>query len=269
MQIEGVEVTPSGAGYAALFEDEVTGPVSYWASGNQRLPDVQAIEQDTASDLQSSANGADHHADHASGLLGPGGHLSDFRASQGLRAMRVDVQDVYDEFGYGIVGIDAIHDFLAYAYGHWQAPAPSYVVLMGDGHYDPKDYYGYGRINYVPAYLAPVDPWMGETAADNRYVSLVGDDALPDMMLGRISVNSSAEAAVEVNKIIAYEESPEPGNWNEQVLAVADNADGAGDFAADLRQLAEQLPCRRRTRRTGCTISSRTRPLQRAAGDPG
>lgn len=83
----------------------------------------------------------------------------------------------------------------------------------------------------MPPYLAPVDPWMGETAADNRYVTLVGTDTLPDMMLGRLSVNSVAEASAFVNKIVAYEQNPVPGDWQQQVLAVADNADGAGNFA--------------------------------------
>ena len=86
-------------------------------------------------------------------------------------------------------------------------------------------------MSYIPPYLAPVDPWIGETAADNRYVTLVGADTLPDMMLGRLSVNSAAEASAFVNKIVAYEQNPVPGDWQQQVLAVADNADSAGDFA--------------------------------------
>ena len=104
---------------------------------------VQAIETDTASNLQSTANGADYivitHKDFAAA---GGSRCATYRASQGLRAVLVDVQDVYDEFGYGLTGAAAIHDFLAYAYSHWQAPAPSYVVLVGDGHYDPKNYAG-------------------------------------------------------------------------------------------------------------------------------
>ncbi len=147
--------------------------------------------------------------------------------------MTVDVQDVYDEFGYGIVGAASIHDFLAFTYTYWKKPAPSYVVLVGDGNYDPKNYSGFGRVSYMPPYLAPVDPWIVETAADNRYVTLVGADTLPDMMLGRLSVNTPVEAGIIVNKIINYEQSPVPGDWLQQILAVADNADSAGDFAQE------------------------------------
>jgi hypothetical protein len=146
-----------------------------------------------------------------------------------MRATLVDVQDVYDEFGYGIVSAAAIHGFLAYASVYWQAPAPSFVVLVGDGHFDPKNYYGYGRASFIPPYLASVDPWIGETAADNRYVALSGDDTLPDMMLGRLSVNTTAEAGDFVNKITSYEEVT--GDWRKQVLVVADNTDASGNFA--------------------------------------
>ena len=98
--------------------------------------------------------------------------------------------------------------------GTGRRPRRRTCVLVGDGHYDPKNYLGYGRASYMPPYLAPVDPWIGETAADNRYVTLVGADTLPDMMLGRLAVNSSAEASALVNKIMAYEQSPAPGDWS-------------------------------------------------------
>ncbi len=169
--------------------------------------------------------------------------LSSFRSSQGLRTRLVDVQQIYDEFGYGISGAAPIKDFLTYAYEHWLPPAPSYVLLVGDGHYDPKDYSGIGRLSYIPPYLAMVDPGLGETAADNRYVSLVGEDNLPEMMLGRLAVNSSAEASAFINKIIAYEQSPINGDWQRQVLAVASASDLGGDFPKILDlTLAQTVP---------------------------
>jgi hypothetical protein len=76
-----------------------------------------------------------------------------------------------------------------------------------------------------------VDLWIGETAADNRFVSVSGSDFLPDMHLGRLAVNTAAEAMVVVNKIISYEQNPPADDWNRNVMFVADNADQAGDFA--------------------------------------
>jgi len=228
--IEGVVASPSGTGYAASFQDAVIAPTRYWAMASTAYRTVQAIEADTASAWQSTANHAEYVVITHPAFAAQAETLRAFRALQGLDAVLVNVQDVYDEFGYGIVGAAPIRDFLAFAYGRWQTK-PSYVVLVGDGHYDPKNYLGYGRASYIPPFLAVVDPWIGETAGDNRYVTLAGADTMPDMMLGRLTVNSSAEAGVVVGKITTYE-GQEPADWQQQVLAVADNADTAGNFAA-------------------------------------
>jgi len=184
--------------------------------------------------------------------------LADYRASQGLRVALIDVQDVYDEFGYGLTGARPIHDLLAYAFDHWQPPAASYVVLVGDGNYDPKNYLGLNRTSYFPPYLAPVDPWITETAADNRYVTLTEGDNLPDMMIGRLPVNSAAQALTVVNKTLTYEQNPPPGDWNQRAMFVADNADSAGNFAAASDNIIDCC-CRRPISRTGSTIWSPTR----------
>jgi len=63
-------------------------------------------------------------------------------------------------------------------------------------------------------------------------VTVDGDDWLPDMLIGRLPVNSITETQVVVNKIVQYETAPPPGNWDLDVAFVADDADTAGDFAA-------------------------------------
>jgi hypothetical protein len=75
-----------------------------------------------------------------------------------------------------------------------------------------------------------VDPWAGETAADNRYVTLEGEDNLPDMLIGRLPVNSPAEAQAVVDKIVGYEQQPAPGSWPGNGIVVADDPDDGGDF---------------------------------------
>lgn len=225
VRIEDIQPDTSSP-YSAVFTDTISAPTDYRAIDSTALKPAYAIEPDTSS-LPSPPNGADHIIISHPTFAAQAAQLQSFRASQGLDAVAVNLQDVYDEFGYGIAGAAAIHDFLAYAYANWQAP--SYVVLIGDGHYDPKNN-AYPRVSYLPPYLANVDSYLWETAADNRYVTLVGNDILPDMMLGRLSVNTTAEAAGIVNKIIAYEASPTPGDWRRQVLAVADDQDEGGDF---------------------------------------
>jgi hypothetical protein len=266
VRIEGASAASSALGYKATFQDSISATTRYWTMATSAYRTVQAIEADAPSNLQSSGNGADYIIITPQAFAAQAGQLRDLRAAQSWRAMLVDVQDVYDEFGYGIVGARPIHDFLAYAYAQWQAPAPSFVALVGDGHYDPKNYLGYGRVSYLPPYLAVVDPWIGETVGDNRYVALVGTDAFPDMMLGRLAVNSTAEASAFVNKILAYEQSPVSGDWQKQVLAVADNADSAGDFAlASDDLLADCLPGTYQARKVYYGVTHMTVAEARAA----
>jgi hypothetical protein len=112
------------------------------------------------------------------------------------------------------------------------------VVLVGNGNFDFRCYWRC-EPNYVPPYMAYVSRERGEVAADNRFVTVSGDDIVPDMAIGRLPVSTPAEAAAVVEKILAYEEEPAPGDWNERALFVADNVpDPSGDFAAHVDELA-------------------------------
>ena len=227
--ITGMAISGSGP-YTAEFEASSSSRAEFWLGTDSVLSSVAGIEADTASQWRSSSQGADYILLTPAAFMAPALTLRDYRQAQGLRAVAVDIQDVYDEFNYGIIAPEAIHSFLAYAYASWTAPAPSYVVLMGDGNYDPKNYLNNNKTSFFPPYLADADPWIMETAVDNRYVTLAGEDTVPDMMLGRFAVNSLVEAQTMVDKAIAYEESPQDGDWQQQLLAVTDDNDGGGMF---------------------------------------
>lgn len=221
----------STSSYTLKFEDTITDRTEYLALTTAQRLSPLSIEQDVPSDLQSISNGADYiiitHSDFYTDVL----PLANHRATQGPRTMVVDVQEVYDEFSYGLFDPGAIHDFLTYAYTNWVSPAPAYVLLVGDGNLDFKDNYGRGEPNYVPPYLADVDDYIGETATDNQYVCVNGGDILPDMHIGRLSVQTSAQANTVVNKILSYEQNPISGDWNSQVLFASDDQpDSAGNF---------------------------------------
>lgn len=157
--------------------------------------------------------------------------LVTLRQAQGLTVAVENVQAIYDVYGDGRPDPAAIRAYLAHAYAAW-TPRPTYVVLVGDGSFDPRQYRAGSPPTFIPPYLADVDPWAGETAADNRYVAVDGQDILPDMLIGRLPVKTLTETQTVVDKIVQYETNPYPGGWNENVAFVADNADEAGDFAA-------------------------------------
>jgi hypothetical protein len=150
-----------------------------------------------------------------------------------LNVSVVDVEDVYDEFNYGLVSPYAIKDFLRFAYNRWRHPVPTYVLLVGDANYDYRDCLGSGKINYVPAYLLPDVPYMGETASDNWFVCLdppqlvggqVQDDILPDMFIGRIPARNKDEVDNVVRKTVVYANLRSREYGRKVVLAADDEA---------------------------------------------
>ena len=219
-----------GSAYTLRFQNTINEPHRCLALVPSRILSSTAVLEDRPSHLRNPSNGADYliitHGDFYTDVL----PLAAYRATQGMRTAVVDVQDVYDEFNYGVFDPEAIHDFLTYAYGNWTLPAPTYVLLAGDGNYDFKNHLGRGEPTYIPPFLAYVDPWIGEVAADNRYACVAGDAILPDMHLGRLPVKTAAEAAGMVAKILAYEQSPPGGDWNRDLVFVADNPDDAAEF---------------------------------------
>ncbi len=138
---------------------------------------------------------------------------------------------VYDHFGEGRAEPAAIRDYLSQAYQTWN-PTPLYVLLVGDGTSDPKRYQNVSAETVLPPFLADVDPWAGETAADNRFVTVDGNDNLPDMLIGRLPVNNLSELQTVVDKIVAYETSPPDGAWFQTLAFVADDKDDGGNFPA-------------------------------------
>lgn len=240
------------------FDDD-TGTLSFWdavlpgatysLSSEAALLAPVTIEADTPSSWRTAGQVADYIAIVYRNAADPAHDLWDAidpllaRRSDPLgdayRVAKVDVQDVYDEFNYGRRDPEAIRSFLKYAYDNWNAggPRPQYVLLVGDGHYDFTGASGTTYPNLIPPYLVHVDPWLGETAADNRFVSIDPptngiEDILPEMAIGRIPARTPADVTAVVDKIVAYE-SAASGPWQERAVFVADNdLDPAGDFHA-------------------------------------
>lgn len=167
--------------------------------------------------------------------------LRDLRREQGLQVAVINVLGIYDTYGDGRMDPEAIRRFIGDIYVHWN-PRPTYVLLVGDGSFDPKRYQPGSPPTYIPPYLANVDPAGGETAADNRYVTVDGEDNLPDLIIGRIPAKTREELTRAVTKIIAYEVSHFPGEWNTRVILVADDADSAGNFPSISEASAAFLP---------------------------
>lgn len=222
----------SSQNFQITFEDVVTQPSSYFVLDNRGYQSVTRIVPAKPAILRAPANQADYivisHKDFIDSIQ----PLVEFRRSQGYSVIVADIDDVYDQFSHGIFNPFAIQHFLRYAYTSWQQPAPSYVLLVGDAHYDYKRatvalYRLDNRtFNLYPIYVPTIHGWApvsGETSMDHRFVTVSGDDTLPDMFIGRLSVQYPRELDTMVKKLIDYEQNSKNGVWQRTLAQVSDD----------------------------------------------
>lgn len=142
------------------------------------------------------------------------------REAEGMSVKVVDVEDLFDEFSYGAHTPQAVRDFLAWTRANWEK-APAYVLLVGDGSYDPRGYLGRGRYDLLPSKL--VDAGAMETASDDWFADF-DDDGISDVAVGRLPVRTPAEASTVVGKIISR--TYDPAQTSALMVADRDGADG-------------------------------------------
>ncbi|HYC87703.1 MAG TPA: C25 family cysteine peptidase [Thermoanaerobaculia bacterium] len=147
------------------------------------------------------------------------------RNAEGIVTKIVDVQDLYDEFGYGERGPDALRELFSRTRS-WKR-APRYAILLGDASFDPRNYMGLGTYDYVPTKL--VNTTYLKTASDDALADFDGS-GIPSIAIGRLPARTLAEAEAMIAKIVGH--SPSSTN----VVAVADA--GFGAAAAALNALA-------------------------------
>ncbi len=122
------------------------------------------------------------------------------RRQEGWSVQLVDVQDVYDEAGFGDKSPDAIRTFLKRARTTWPIP-PRFVLLVGDATFDPRNFLGKGDFDFMPTRL--VDTASMETASDDWFVD---DelDGIPEIAIGRFPVRTAEQATAVVQKTLGY-----------------------------------------------------------------
>lgn len=230
-------ITQPDTTYTYQFADNQTTAREYVALATAQFKTPTSITLDSSSDLKNST-GAQYliitYDDFYTSAL----TLATFRGqtTTGLVTKTVKVQDVYDEFNDGVIDPQAIRDFLKYTYDYW-SPRPEMVLLVGDGHFDPRGYcvtagkcpQGDTTPNtiFIPPALRIADTSKHiETADDNYFVAFndSSGDLMPQMALGRLPVNSTSELNTIIDKLMKYEQSTPSGAWRSRVtFASADS----------------------------------------------
>ncbi|HKS22732.1 MAG TPA: C25 family cysteine peptidase [Thermoanaerobaculia bacterium] len=205
--------TPSGSGnrVVLVFDDSrILAPAELAANRPSTWSDGKG-----SADLLIISNSAFMQA--ASGLV-------PVRKRDGINAAAIDVEDLYDEFNFGVRGPEAIRAFLKSTL-QWKT-RPRWVLLVGDASIDPRNYLGLGAYDFMPTKLIPTV--YLKTACDD-WIADVDGDGVPDFAIGRIPARTAQDAELMFNKITSR--GTPSGAWANSVLSIADRPEGY-DFAA-------------------------------------
>ncbi len=240
-------VAPAGNLPLAVQLDE-TGDWIMVADGGYLSPTW--IIPDSPSDYASK----DHQADyliiaHAS-LLQVLGPLAELHQNWGLNVETIDIDDVYDEFADGVPAPGAIREFIRHTHNNWQAPAPRFVLFVGDAAWnifsDEVDDETFARRALHPAVLPrprrlaaslhaeqiaqrnlvptlQVRTHDDFAASDNGLVLVDDTDWLPDVAVGRLPVAYLGELEAVLEKLLSYAEQADVGPWRRRIAWVSDS----------------------------------------------
>ena len=171
------------------------------------------------------------------------------RTNSQLNVKVVLLETIYQEFSSGKQDIGAIRNLIKYVYFNASAPDKrvKYVNLFGDASFDFKNRISISS-NIVPIYHAlngySVDP---SSFASDDYFGLMDDDegdlgasnepkiGLVDIAVGRMIANTTTQANELVNKVIDYYDIKSYGNWRNNIVIVADDADKDSDCSLQTR----------------------------------
>ena len=102
------------------------------------------------------------------------------------------------------------------SYYNWELP-PSFLLIVGDADHVP--------VNYIYDHPYPYPP--SKTGTDHWYVTFEGNDYLPEIHAGRISVDNEFELITVVEKILNYSISPYMADdWFNNVLLASKEESG-------------------------------------------
>ena len=151
----------------------------------------------------------------------------------------VDIADVYNNFSGGRKDPVAIRNYLKFLYENYRVgaePVLQYVLLIGNGNYDPKNYlHKTPHEDFIPLYMS-IRSGENEAMEDEDFlvkmdVDVGGNfDRIPDFAIGRMTVLDSRQANSWAQRIIQYADGGESGAWRNRVILTADDEHSSAPF---------------------------------------
>ncbi|MDZ4758042.1 MAG: type IX secretion system sortase PorU [Bacteroidota bacterium] len=171
--------------------------------------------------------------------------LAEYRRGQGMRVVVVTPKQLYNEFSSGAQDISAFRNFMKMLYDRAGTPdqMPKNLLLVGDASFDYKndkvvhDNGGkltyYSNTNFVPTFESDDSYSQASHCSDDYYGFL--DDGEGDWLdyaefgldigVGRLPVNTEAQAREMVDKIIIFESNKSFGDWRTKSVILGDDQD--------------------------------------------
>ena len=208
--------------YRLTFEDDVPSAQTTYIALSE---DAKLTPESAQVVYESNLKNPDNQADYV--IITPPyfaendalHRLIELRQRQGLLVKMAYTDEIYDLFSDGEKSPVGIKNFLTYVYNTWQRPAPTYVLLVGDGNYAVRSQSA-RAVNFVPVYHYQTIKF-GAAASDTWYTLVSGNDLVPDYFIGRLPARTNEELNHMLEKILSYETHPANGDWRNRLLMIA------------------------------------------------
>ena len=216
------------------FVDSCIGQTEYFCVANDYFYKVDSVRKHIPSDIRNIQNGADIIVIAHPRFTAAAERYANYRTSNfpdksvvNPRVKIVDVFKIYDEFSFGLLDPGALQLFAKYAFEKWSGRKVQYLVLLGDMSWDYRQLLPTSRPNFVPSMTYQAYQY-GRASSDNLIACVAGDDAVPDLAIGRLSCETQDEANILVDKIVNYP-ADNSKYWKQNILLVASGKDNADE----------------------------------------
>tara|TARA_B110000240_G_scaffold89993_1_gene102192 strand:+ start:115 stop:3495 length:3381 start_codon:yes stop_codon:yes gene_type:complete len=228
-----------------FFNDSVNELHEYIAFSSSAYLTPSILGEITNQNLHNTSIGVEYVIVSHPNFLVPAERLADFHQEKGnISSIVVTPNQIYNEFSSGVQDISAIRDFLRFLYKR-QNSKLKYVLLFGDGSYDPKNRVT-DNTNFIPTYQSLNSTHPVYSYVTDDYFGLLDDNEgefnndLVDIGIGRFPVSTLSEANLLVAKVQNYYSKNSFGSWRNDIVFIADDGDAndGNTFMRDSDSLA-------------------------------
>ena len=207
-------------------------------------------------DIRNPSGYPDYVIITAEDFLDEAQRLADYRSDRdGLTPVIVTQQQIFNEFNGGVPDFVAIRDYLKHLYdrgGDAGRSRPEYLLLFGGATYDYKGVIRNPNMqNHVFTYQSEESVHRTNSYGSDDFFGFMGDDEglwprngspdnplnLLDIGIGRLSIQTTEEARLLVDKIKAYEDPRNRGDWQSLFTFIADDHQAGSSNDRDLHIL--------------------------------